>query len=335
MTAFHEPPESRTPSGEQRRVGIELEYAGLDIDRAAEALAEELGADIDASNPFCIKLTGHELGDFRLEVDARILKERKHLEWLGHLGLDPSTLDVRAALESALRSTVSVVVPHELVTPPIPLDQLDLAESLREALRRLKARGTGDSLFYGFGLHMNPELSDHTARSLRNHLRAFVLLRDWIVDQSDIDWSRRIGPHIRAWPEPWIELLMHPDYQPNRPQLADDYARLVGSRNHELDLLPALVELEGRGLLEHVEEPELVQPRPAFHYRLPNCHIDEPDWRLAGAWNHWVQVERLAADTDQLEQLCEAWQDSKRRWLSGLTGEWRRRMHEHLAARNG
>lgn len=48
--------------------------------------------------------------------------------------------------------------------------------------------------------------------------------------------------------------------------------------------------------MSQVEDPHLVKARPAYHYRLPNCLIDEPDWRLAREWNTWVAVERLAAD---------------------------------------
>ena len=42
--------------------------------------------------------------------------------------------------------------------------------------------------------------------------------------------------------------------------------------------------------------------RPTFHYRLPNCRVDEPDWRIAHEWNAWVTVEALAADEDALHK---------------------------------
>ena len=332
---FSTPPSRQTPSGRLRRVGFEIEYAGLDIDRAAAALAERLAASVEAGNPFCLRLQGHPTGEFRLEVDARVLKQRRHLDWLKQLGIDAEALDAQAALESTLRSVVSVVVPHELVTPPLPLDQLELVERLRATLHALHAKGTGQSLFYGFGLHMNPELPVSDADGLRNHLRAFVLLRDWLIDGAEVDWSRRLGPHIRPWPEAWVERLMDQAYTPSRAQLAKDYVRLVGSRNHELDMLPALVELEGDALLASVEEPDLVQARPTFHYRLPNCQIDQPGWRIAEAWNQWVEVERLAADAERLGALCEEWRSARQGWLPGLTGAWRRHIDQHMETRRG
>jgi hypothetical protein len=332
---FTQPPRRQTPDGSLRRVGFELEYAGLDIVLAAEQLAQRLEVDVDQDNPFCLALTGHPCGSFRLEVDARLLKERRHLEALSGLGIDLGSTALQEPLEKALRSAASLIVPQELVTPPMPLDQLDLVDSLREMLRMQGARGTADSPLYSFGLHMNPELADHSARSLRDHMRAFVLLRDWIIAASGVNWSRRIGPHVRAWPEAWIEQLMAADYAPDRTQLADDYARLVGSRNHELDMLPALVELEGRRLLERVAEPGLVQPRPALHYRLPNCEIDDPAWRVSQAWNLWVEVEALAADSQRLDGLSQRWRTCRQGWLAGLTGEWGRIVGQHMDARGG
>lgn len=331
---FATPPVSKTPGGALRRVGVEIEYAGVPIEQAAEAIAKLLDARIDASNPFCLLLESEALGEFRLEVDARVLKERRYLEYLKDLGVDASASELRGWLEGAVRSAVSVLVPHELVTPPLPLDALPVVEELRETLRAVEARGTGDSVLYGFGLHLNPELPSHEADDLIAHLRAFVLLREWIIEHSGLDWSRRLGPHVRPWPEAWIKPLMEPDYAPTRGELAEDYVRLVGSRNHELDMLPALVHLEGDELREQVDEPELVQGRPTFHFRLPDCQIGDPGWRVADAWNAWVEVERLAADKERLQTLIEDWRKTQTRWLAGLTGDWRRHIEAHMAARD-
>jgi hypothetical protein len=77
----------------------------------------------------------------------------------------------------------------------------------------------------------------------------------------------------------------------------------------------------------------LVKPRPAFHYRLPNCMVDEADWTLAEEWNRWVVVERLAydraktgrmsweylkADADSMRPLIDAWPDAARKHVKGL-----------------
>jgi hypothetical protein len=53
-----------------------------------------------------------------------------------------------------------------------------------------------------------------------------------------------------------------------------------------------------------VRDPHLVKPRPTFHYRLPDCRIDEPGWRPSVDWNRWVAVERLAEDPERLGELA-------------------------------
>lgn len=83
-----------------------------------------------------------------------------------------------------------------------------------------------------------------------------------------------------------------------------------------------------------VNDPK-VQPRPAFHYRLPNCRIDRKNWSLSEAWNKWWIVEQLAyrpADLDKLgadflhaDRLVigvnrSDWVEYMDRWLKG--NEW-------------
>ena len=46
--------------------------------------------------------------------------------------------------------------------------------------------------------------------------------------------------------------------------------------------------------------------RPAYHFRLADSRVDEPDWTLAFEWNRWVLVERVADDADLLAHLAEA-----------------------------
>jgi hypothetical protein len=46
-----------------------------------------------------------------------------------------------------------------------------------------------------------------------------------------------------------------------------------------------------------------VKGRPAFHYRLPDCRVNVPGWSAADAWNHWVYIEKLAADAALLREL--------------------------------
>jgi hypothetical protein len=47
--------------------------------------------------------------------------------------------------------------------------------------------------------------------------------------------------------------------------------------------------------------------RPTFHFRLPDCRIDEADWSLAQEWRRWLTVERVAEDDALLRRLGTAW----------------------------
>ena len=86
-----------------------------------------------------------------------------------------------------------------------------------------------------------------------------------------------------------------------------------------------------------VVDGHLVSARPTYHYRLPNCQVDEPRWTIAGEWNRWVLVERLAAVPEAVEELGHAylqlapsamnmhrryWLDGITRWIEGV--EWDR-----------
>jgi hypothetical protein len=74
--------------------------------------------------------------------------------------------------------------------------------------------------------------------------------------------------------------------------------------------------------MSRVEDPHLVKPRPAFHYRLPNCMLDEPDWRIAREWNTWVAVERLAHDTARLAEMSRDYLNADRKSFKPFIDKW-------------
>ncbi len=71
----------------------------------------------------------------------------------------------------------------------------------------------------------------------------------------------------------------------------------------------------------------LVKARPAFHYRLPDCKVNEAGWTAAAPWNRWVFIEVLAEDRALLAELIDAWREHSRkvtlardsRWVIALT----------------
>lgn len=326
--AFQLPPEMRNADGAERRVGFELEFAGLELARAAEAVVELFGGRVVPDDFYRCRIVDAEMGTFTIEVDARLLRDERYLLQLRRLGVPVDEARIREPIEKALGWLAELLVPFEVATPPIPLSELQRIEELRAALADRQARGTGSSLRYAFGLHINPESPALDLDTVLRHLRAFLALYDWLVEASEIDLTRSLTPFIDPFPAAYRRLVLDPSYRPSMETLAADYVAHNPTRNRPLDLLPILAHVLGEDVLTALEDDELVSPRPAFHYRLPNCRIDEPGWTVAAEWNRWVEVERLAATPEALDRLCAtalqesagAWDQIKDRTLRAFRG---------------
>jgi hypothetical protein len=173
---------------------------------------------------------------------------------------------------------------------------------LREALRRAGARGSRDGVLLGYGVHLNVEVDAPTAEHLGRVLTAYALAEPGLRALGPIDPTRRLLPFVEPYPERLLDRLAE-----EAPGTVEGLARLyleeTTSRNHGLDLLPVLAHLAPEIVEARLPEGGKVNPRPAYHFRLPDCRIDEADWRLADEWGRWLAVERLAADRDRLEAL--------------------------------
>jgi hypothetical protein len=318
---FRPPPLLHNVRGEVRKAGFEFEYAGLRIDHSARLVRDLFDGQIVGRSTFLSRVET-DLGPFKIEIDAVTLRERKYENLLRAVGIDPATSDTRW-LEEALLGAAATVVPIEIAAPPIAIDQLDVLEELRRRLMRAGARGTGASLLYAFGMHINPEIPDpHDAAALLDHLRAFLLLYPWLREQVGLDLTRRISPFVNPFPAEYARLVLQPDYPPTTDRLIDDYLAHNATRNRALDLLPALACIDEPRVLARVEDKHLVKPRPSFHYRLPNSRIDEPDWTLAREWNTWVVVERLANDKATLARMSWEYLKADRNAMRPLIDEW-------------
>lgn len=302
------PEQLNTQSGEPRRAGFEFEFAGMEPGEACEAVTAVLGGTIHQHNPFDYEVRDTPYGKAGVELDAAVLKEQRYLQALDAVGISVAseTLD---NMENALLSLSATLVPCEIVLPPIPLTELDVLEDLREELRLRQAKGTKASLAYAFGLHINTEPPDLDVGTLTAYLRAFVLLHDLIRKRGQVDLTRSISPYINRYPAPYERLLAAPDYAPASVELlVRDYLEHNPTRNRPLDMLPLFAHLRERDVQSGVRDSEagLVKARPAFHFRLPNCRIDEAGWTVASEWEHWLLVEELAADAERLNRLGEA-----------------------------
>ncbi|WP_170153685.1 amidoligase family protein [Alkalispirillum mobile] len=292
--------------GQSRLVGFELEFAGLSPDGAADAIQEVFGGEVRRESRFVNRVCDTAWGEFKVEVDARVLKERSYRSLLTQMGfnLEPETLD---NLDEQVLRLASTVVPVEVVTPPVPVTEAGQIESLREALRRRLAQGTRAGLMYAFGLHLNPELPDLEVDTLRSTLQAYLLLLPWLKWRDDTDAVRRLTPFIQDFPAEYVRQVLRPGYRPDQHAFIRDFLAWNTTRNRSLDLLPLLTHLDRDQVRRALPDDPLTQARPTWHYRLPNCLVDDPDWRIARPWVDWLMVERLAGNGSLLEQLISDW----------------------------
>lgn len=302
---FKTPPIKTNQEGEERSVGFEFEFTGVEMLDAAQMVTDLYGGDVEQLSGYEYKVKDTDFGEFSLELDASLFLNKKYEKVLKTVGLDVDKLKNKDKLEDTLRGMASTVVPFEIITPPVPISKLQQMNKLVDKLREWKAKGTGSSFFYAFGLHLNPELPTLSEESILRHLKAYVMMDAWIRKDADIDLSRKITPYINEYEMDYIRYILRDGYEPDMKTLITDYFEFKNSRNRPLDLLPAFMFIDKETTQALLEE-ELTSARPTYHYRLPNCSIDDKSWSLAAEWNRWVLVEQLANDEKSLDQYSRA-----------------------------
>ena len=318
---FKSPPEKTNPEGDERTVGYEFEFTGLEIADAAELIQELYGGNLRKESAYEFIVTDTTFGTFRLELDAQLLREKKYEALLKKVGIDLDTFKEKDSFEDSLMGLASSVVPFEIITPPVPLSDMHRLNAITESLRDRKAEGTGSSFINAFGLHINPEVSDNRPDSILNHLRAYVMLDPWIRKDAKIDVSRRITPFINPYKEEYILHILDEEYRPDLKKLIRDYFAFENSRNRALDMLPLFMHLN-EGLTGNLLTETLTSGRPTWHYRLPNCSIEDREWSLALEWNRWVLVEQLAHDKKELQRYMKAYKKVKKGSMIGFERKW-------------
>lgn len=328
--AFQLPPQIKNEDGKKRRVGFEIEFAGLDLEKANAILQEMFGGKLEKESAYSFKLHT-DLGDFSIEADSNFLLKNRPEEILKSFGLDPASNVFAQNMEQAISSIAEKLVPFEIATPPLPIDDLSAIERIRERLLKHSAKGIDACLFTPLGMQFNPELPKIAADTLLSFLKAFFLLFDWLYEETDVPLTRRLAPFINNFPKEYIVLVLNPDYSPSLKKFMTDYLEYNPTRNRPLDLLPLFAHIDKELVFSYPVEKDLVKPRPTFHYRLPNSRVDDPAWTIASDWNKWVEVERVADDPARIARMTadyfrtreetpvftrSKWIEKTRDWLS-------------------
>ncbi|MFC0445446.1 amidoligase family protein [Pseudidiomarina halophila] len=318
MVKFVQPQKLKTAEGDIRRVGFELEFSGIDVATSAEAVARALGGSPYAKSSAQWRVEG-PLGEFRVEIDWNFL-QKLAAEKGEHANTD--------SLLESLSQAAGLVVPVEVVCPPIACDELDALTGMVDELRDAGAKGTDESMIAAYGTHINPELPDTDSETICRYMQAYALLQWWLVDQHHVNPTRKLSPYVDLYPEAYVRNLLKYD-SVSINELIDDYLKANPTRNRALDMLPLFSHLDSERVKAELTDDK-IKARPTLHYRLPNCRINEASWTLAREWNLWCNVERLANRPKALAELAADFLDADRPMLGVARQPWIEHVDEWL-----
>ena len=324
QSPFRLPTVTCNSTGQLRKVGFELEFTGLDLEQTTAIVERVFSSRRSRTSQADAVVEVAGLGTFTIELDWHYLKQKatqkKDRPPQGWLDL--------------LSQAATLLVPMEVVCPPLAITQLAVLDPLLGELRQAGAMGTEDSVIAAYGVHINAEIPRLDAATLDSYLRAFGLLQWWLVDAHQVDVARRISPYVDLYPENYLKQLFS-RHEPDLDTLLQDYLHYNATRNRALDLLPLLAEVAA-GEVRRALPDTKIKARPAFHYRLPNCQIDKFDWSLADAWNTWWVVEELARRPNDLDDLCARFLSMDRLLIGVSRNDWTgwidRWLHDHRLA---
>lgn len=286
---FRALPRSTDSDGNPRLTGVEIEFSGLDADRVAEIATETLGGSAEQQDDHAWQVTGSRIGKLDIYLDTAL--RYADSSPIKRIGLDIG----------------KEVIPIEIVSEPLDLDGLAALDELRAALRVAGAEGTRSGLAYGFGVHLNPSIASADGPGIFNVLLAYGLIEPWMREAHPIDFSRRILPFTDPYPTKLIDRLCEEGFVgPERAM--EIYLETAQSRNYGLDMLPIFAWMDEDKVKAALGDDSAVSARPAFHFRLPDCRIDEEDWSLRHEWDRWRLVERVATHEGLLARLMREWE---------------------------
>ena len=286
--AFPALPVDTTADGDPRRTGVEIEFSGLSASEAARIAAQTLGGTVRSSGENGWTVEGSEVGTLDLYLDTALRHATDSP--IKRIGLDIG----------------KELIPVEIVTEPLMRQDLPRLDHLRSALREAGAEGTRKGVTYGFGVHLNIGIASTDAAGITAPLIAYAVTEAWMRRVQPIDLSRQVLPFTDPYPTRLVRALCQAGFV-SPTDAMDIYLEHANSRNYGLDMLPIFGWLDEAKVRKATDGK--LSPRPAFHFRLPDCRIDEPDWSLRQEWDRWRLVEEIARDEGLLVRLMENWLD--------------------------
>ena len=279
-------PSPSKSDGTPRKVGVEIEVAGLSEADIAAYVVSHMGGDVVEVGLNAYEVRSTTIGTVEVYLDTALRKGKS-----GQIA--------QHGLDLARR-----VIPVELVTAPLTLSEFEELDSLVPVLRAAGAEGSREHVLFGFGVHFNPEIVSDALADILPVFTAFALLEGHLRATWPLDPSRRALPFVDPYPRSLIDALVESP-PTDIDVLTTLYLDHAPSRNHGLDLLCLLKHLRPK-MVEEALPNASVSARPTYHLRLPECRINEADWSLSTEWEMWRLVESVAADAACLDELKEA-----------------------------
>lgn len=329
MSVYRVPQLRTNVEGKERRVGFELEFAGLEMLQVASILADSLDGEVLPSTHAECAVEVPKIGKFVVELDWHFAKETAKERAEHHLAEIGGSMPDDPFMEWLTR-VASQVVPVEVVCPPIPISQLEVLDLPVSKLREAGALGTEESLLYAFGVHINPDLPDLSAETLIRYLKAYSVCQAWLLKAHRVDPVRRLTPYIDLYPADYIATVMKYESE-SMSTLINDYLRFNPTRNRALDLTPLFKHIDSERVEAKLQDPR-INSRPTFHYRMPNCEIEKADWSLADSWHYWSVVEYLVSNPRTLEDLCEQCRTRQKKIIAIEEEPWHSKLDDISAS---
>lgn len=289
-----------------RKAGFELEFSNINIDTIIHILTDNCAFKMKKLNSYLFKFDS-QYGEFTLELDFELLSKQKLKnniqEFFHSIGITIEQKKIEQ-VETLIAELSQDIVPYEISTPPIPIENLEIVNNLVDQLSKNNAKGTKEKIYYAFGLHINLEVISLETTILLDYLKAYVILQDFLEKDAKVDVTRKITPFIDKFKKDYILHILQEEYLPSQEEFIKDYINFNPTRNRSLDMLPILTFIDEK-LVRSFLPKEKINPRPAFHYRLSNSLIGEDNWKISDEWNRWILVEKLANDPISLKTFSK------------------------------
>jgi hypothetical protein len=320
----------KNSDGNERRAGFEFEFGGVEIKSAAECVQKLFGGELESQSRFEYKCKS-SVGDFSIKIDADMILALKHRDFFDEFGVEFKGEGLGEWIEEMIEKSALLFVPCEVVTPPLEYGDFKNVEKLRVELEKIGAQGTFANLHYAFGFHINVEAPDLEVRTLVDYLRAYLLIQEFIKEVSEIDLTRRVTPYIDPFPSEYSKELLDVDFKPNMKEFMEHYFKFNPTRNREFDMTPIFGVIDKELTKASIKEPELLKPRPAFHYRLPNCAIGDGGWSVELEWNRFILIEELANSHSNISLLISQYKKIEESTIFGKKGKKVDMIKEYLS----